>query len=114
MAGKWKTETEDTYFRCDCSSRSHTIATSDWGWGDGTDSFTISMVLESDYRIWHRVWEAIKYVFQGENICFTECMLNRKDIDRLIETLQTYQRRMNALPPTPEKTSSIPKGESSS
>ena len=86
------------YLECECTDFDHTVRVSLWDWNNYDEperSGAPEMVMEyhlNNHENWYqRVWSAIKYVFNQENIVYHDVMIDNKSVEKLEKLCRDYR-----------------------
>ena len=85
------------YLECECHSPEHLGTFALWDWGPKERPEIYACLQASHYLPWYlRIWPAVKYVFSGWGISWSDVHLQPKDVDQLLEMLEEY-KQLNAV-----------------
>ena len=85
------------YLECKCTDFDHTVRFSLWDWNNYTDpakSTEPEMTVEyhlNNHEYWYqRIWTAVKYVLNYENIVYHDVLLDHNSVKKLNNLIKDY------------------------
>ncbi len=79
--------------RCECGSLWHNVGLEFIDWGDHHEPELYIQTTHGNYLAWHkRIWEALKYVWNGGSMPLDATIITKTDSIELVSIIQDYQK----------------------